>query len=63
MSAWEALSISDPFPGRCTLAIKAGVSDLVWTTLELVGILEVKEKAMIGTEENRRGPYKKTQPN
>jgi hypothetical protein len=41
--------------------MEAGVTDHVWTIPELVGILEAKEKAVIGTDDNKRGPYKKSQ--
>jgi hypothetical protein len=44
---------------RCTPAMRAGVSDHVWTLAEWVGILEAKEAAIIGTDENKHGPYKK----
>lgn len=46
---------------RVTRAMEAGVADHVWTIDELVGLLEAKEAAIIGTEENKRGPYKKDQ--
>ena len=44
---------------RVTPAMEAGVTQHVWTVEELVGILEAKEAAVIGTEENKRGPYRK----
>lgn len=44
---------------RVTPAMEAGISDHVWSVEELVGLLEAKEAAVIGTEENKRGPYKK----
>ncbi len=46
---------------RCTPAMEAELSDHVWEVEELVGLLEAKETAIIGTEENKRGPYRKTQ--
>lgn len=46
---------------RVTPAMEAGIADHVWTVEELVGILEAKEAAVIGTEANKRGPYKKSQ--
>lgn len=45
---------------RVTPAMEAGVADTVWTIEDLVGLLEAKEAAIIGTEENKRGPYSKT---
>lgn len=46
---------------RVTPAMEAGITDHVWTIEELVGILEARENAVIGTEANKRGPYRKTQ--
>ncbi|MEO0964288.1 MAG: IS1 family transposase [Planctomycetota bacterium] len=46
---------------RVTPAMEAGITDRVWTIEELVGILEASEDAVIGTEANKRGPYKKGQ--
>ena len=46
---------------KVTPAMEAGVTDTVWTVEDLVGLLEAKEAAIIGTEENKRGPYKKGQ--
>ncbi|MEM9019776.1 MAG: IS1 family transposase [Planctomycetota bacterium] len=46
---------------RVTPAMEEGVTSHVWTVEELVGLLEAKEAAIIGTEENKRGPYKKGQ--
>ncbi|MHB1157934.1 MAG: hypothetical protein ACYC26_13995 [Phycisphaerales bacterium] len=43
-----------------TPAMASGLSDHVRSIEELVGLLEAKEAAMIGTEENQRGPYKKS---
>lgn len=45
---------------RVTPAMEAGVADHVWDLEELVGLLEAKERAVIGTEANKRGPYRKT---
>jgi hypothetical protein len=42
-----------------TPAMEAGLTDHVWTLEELVGLLETEEKAVIGTDENKRGPYKR----
>lgn len=44
---------------RVTPAMESGLTDHVWTVEELVGLLEAKEVESIGTEENKRGPYKK----
>jgi IS1 family transposase len=44
---------------RVTPAMEAGLADHVWELSELVGILEAKERAVIGTDENKRGPYRK----
>ena len=46
---------------KVTPAMEAGVTDTVWTVEDLVGLLEAKEAAIIGTEENKRGPYNKSQ--
>ena len=35
-----------------------GISDHVWAMEELVGLLDAEEKAVIGTETNKRGKYK-----
>ena len=43
---------------RVTPAMEAGVTRHVWSIEELVGLLEREEQAVIGTPENRRGPYK-----
>jgi len=40
-------------------AVKAGLADHVWSVTELVYLLEAEENAVIGTEKNRRGPYRK----
>lgn len=44
---------------RVTPAMEAGLTDHVWTLAELVGLMEAGEKAIIGTTENKRGPYYK----
>jgi len=46
---------------RVTPAMEAGITDHVWKIDELVGLLEAKERAAIGTAENKRGPYSKSQ--
>lgn len=43
---------------RVTPAMEAGVESSQWTVEQLVGLLEAKEAAAIGTKENKRGPYK-----
>ncbi len=43
---------------RVTPAMEAGLSNHVWGLSELVGLLEAKERATIGTEANKRGPYR-----
>jgi IS1 family transposase len=42
---------------RVTPAMAAGVSDHVWSLEELVSLLVAKEQAIVGTWQNRRGPY------
>lgn len=44
---------------RVTPAMEAGIAKHVWELEELVGLLEAQERASIGTEANRRGPYGK----
>ncbi len=44
--------------GGNTPAMMAGIADHAWTLEELVQLLEVHELANVGTEENKRGPYK-----
>jgi IS1 family transposase len=44
---------------RLTPAMEAGLSDHVWEPSELVGLLEARELAVVGTEANKRGPYQK----
>ncbi len=43
---------------RVTPAMEAGLADHVWELAELVGLLEAREQAIIGTAENKRGPYR-----
>src|SRR5213078_1874054 len=43
---------------RVTPAMEAGLSDHVWELEELVGLMEARERAVIGTEANKRGPYR-----
>lgn len=40
---------------RVTPAMEAGLADHVWTMEELVGLMEAREKAVIGTVGNKRG--------
>lgn len=44
---------------RVTPAMQAGLSDHVWELSELVTLLEKREMAIVGTDENKRGPYKR----
>lgn len=44
---------------RVTPAMEAGLTDHVWTLAELVGLMEAEEMAVVGTDENKRGPYYK----
>lgn len=44
---------------KTTPAVAAGIADHVWTLAELVGLLEQAEQATVGTEERKRGPYKR----
>jgi len=37
--------------------MEAGIADHVWEVEELVGLLEARENAVIGTDANKRGPY------
>lgn len=43
---------------RVSPAMEAGLADHIWTLEELVGLLEAGERGVIGTEANKRGPYK-----
>lgn len=45
---------------RVTPAMQAGLSDHVWELSELVALLEARERAAIGTDANKRGPYRKS---
>lgn len=42
-----------------TPAVKTGVADRVWTVEDMVVLLENEENAIVGTEANKRGKYKK----
>lgn len=44
---------------RVTPAMEAGLASYVWELEELVGLMEAKEMATVGTEANKRGPYRK----
>lgn len=44
---------------RVTPAMAAGLADHVWGLDELVALLEKSEQAVVGTEENKRGPYRR----
>lgn len=43
---------------RVTPAMQAGLTDHVWELAELVALLEREERATIGTDANKRGPYR-----
>lgn len=43
---------------RVTPAMEAGLAAHVWELEELLGLREAKEPAVIGTEANKRGPYR-----
>lgn len=43
---------------KTTPAVAAGIADHPWSLEELVGLMEAKERAAIGTEANKRGPYR-----
>lgn len=45
---------------RVTPAMEAGIAKSVWTLADMVGLLEAQERAIIGTEANKRGPYRKS---
>lgn len=45
---------------RVTPAMEAGIAKHVWTLAEIVGLLEAEERKVIGTIENKRGPYRKS---
>jgi hypothetical protein len=38
--------------------MEAGLAAHVWELEELLGLREAKEPAVIGTEANKRGPYR-----
>ena len=44
---------------RVTPAMEAGIASRVWEIDDIVALLEAEELAVIGTDENNRGPYKK----
>lgn len=44
---------------RVTPAMEIGIAKHVWSIDELVSLLDAKELAPVGTEGNKRGPYKK----
>lgn len=44
---------------KTTPAVAAGIADRAWTVEDLVGLLEAEEAAAVGTEKNKRGPYRK----
>lgn len=46
---------------RVTPAMEAKLADHVWELAELVGILKARERAIIGTEVNKRGSYRPRQ--
>lgn len=41
-----------------TPAVAAGLTDREWTVEDLVALLEREERAMVGTEAMKRGPYR-----
>jgi IS1 family transposase len=45
---------------RVSPAMAAGVVDVLWTLEDVVKLLEAEERAVIGTDANKRGPYRKT---
>lgn len=45
---------------RVTPAMQLGVAKHVWELSDMVALLEAKENAVVGTEENKRGPYRKS---
>lgn len=44
---------------RVTPAMEVGIATHVWELSELVALLVVKEASVIGTEANKRGPYRR----
>lgn len=45
-----------------TRAMKAGLATRAWSVADLIGLLEAEENAVVGTETNKRGPYKPRKP-
>ncbi len=45
--------------GKQTPAMVLGVADRVWSVEDLIGLLDADERAAIGTEANKRGPYRR----
>jgi len=45
---------------RVTPAMAAGLTSRLWGLEDVVGLMEAKEQAIIGTEANKRGPYRKS---
>jgi len=43
---------------RVTPAMESGLANHVWELAELIGLLEARERAVIGTAGNKRGPYR-----
>ncbi|MBK9188497.1 MAG: IS1 family transposase [Phycisphaerales bacterium] len=41
-----------------TPAMVLGIADRAWTVADLVGLLEADEVAVVGTDSNKRGPYR-----
>jgi len=48
---------------RVTPAMEAGLAKHVWELEELVGLLEAREVSTVGTEANKRGPYRRKDSN
>ena len=44
---------------RVAPAMESGLSLHVWVVAELIGLLEKHERELVGTADNKRGPYKK----
>lgn len=40
-------------------AVEAGVADRVWEHDEVIALMDAPRQAIIGTDANQRGPYKK----
>jgi IS1 family transposase len=47
--------------GGKTPAMVLGLADRAWTVEDLVGLLEADQASIIGTEENKRGKYRKSE--